>query len=208
MGRLALALLAATALGTAGEWEIGVAGGAGFVRNVGVTGARGTATTGLEPGWTAGVVAGQTLHPNVSGEVRYTFRDSNLKLTSGGTKVTFSGLSHVIHYDVLVHPARGRSRMQPFVAAGLGARVFRGTGTETAFQPLSGFAVLTKTQEVKPMVSAGAGLKYEISERVRIRAEFRDYLSPFPKQVIMPTGGDIKGWLHDFTPMAGISYTF
>jgi hypothetical protein len=196
-------------MGLAGEWELGVIGGSGFVRNLDVTGARGTASAGLEPGWAAGVIAGQNLYPAVSGELRYILRDSTLRLSSGGTKATLSGLSHVIHYDLLVHPVKRDSKVQPFVAGGVGARVFRGTGSEVAFQPLSGFAVLTKTQEVKPVISVGGGFKYVLSDHLRLRVEFRDYISQFPKQVIAPMGSsNIQGWLHDFTPTAGIAYTF
>jgi hypothetical protein len=99
--------------------------------------------------------------------------------------------------------------VQPFAAGGGGARIFRGNGTETAFQALSSFAILTRTQEVKALISVGGGVKYDLSDRLRFRAEFRDYISPFPQQVIAPVDGSkVSGWLHDFTPMAGVSYVF
>lgn len=209
LGRLASVLLLAGAIASAEEFEIGALGGSGFVRNLGVAGTAGGATTGLEPGFAAGGFVSHNMYPRLSGEVRYLFRDSDLKLSSGSTKVTFGAISHLMHYDLVFHTASRRSRVRPFLAGGAGARVFRGTGQETAFQPLTNFAVLTRTQEVKALVSVGGGVKVDLSPRLRLRAEFRDYMSPFPKQVITPVGNSkISGWLHDFMPMAGISYVF
>jgi hypothetical protein len=203
------ALLIACAVAGAEEYEIGAVGGSGFMRSLAVAGAQGTASTGLGPGFAAGAMIGHNLYPRLSGEVRYLFRDSSLQLLSGGVKTTFSGISHLLHYDLLFHAAPSRSKIQPFIAGGGGVRVFRGTGTETAFQALSNFAILTKTQELKPVVAAGAGVKIRVSPRVRFRAEIRDYMSPFPRQVITPvSGASISGWVHDLVPGAGISYIF
>ena len=86
---------------------------------------------------------------------------SNLKLESGGTSTSFSGQTHAVYYDVLIHTGSAReSRTQIFAAVGGGMKIFQGTGKETAFQPLSQFAYLTKTHEVKPMVSFGGGVRY------------------------------------------------
>jgi len=208
---LKISVVALLVIGVAGaeEYEIGALGGSGFMRSVGVAGARGSASTGLEPGFSAGAIVGNDMYSRLSGEVRYLFRDSNLRLRSGDNKVSFGGVSHVIHYDLLYSFAPKRSRVRPFVAGGAGVRVFRGTGRETAFQPLIEYAALTHTREVKPVVSLGAGLRIDLSPRVRFRVEFRDYLSPFPKQVIAPVGGTrISGWIHDVMPLAGISYIF
>jgi hypothetical protein len=88
-------------------------------------------------------------------------------------------------------------------------KVFRGTGKEAAFQPLSQFAYLTRTQEVKPMVSFGGGVKFKLSPRVAMRAEVRDFLTPFPKQVITPApGAKIGTMLHNIVPLVGISYEY
>jgi len=134
---------------------------------------------------------------------------SNLKLQSGGSQVTFSGLSHVVHYDLILHTNRKESRVQYFVAVGGGMRLFTGTGKESAYQPLSQFAYLTKTHEIKPLISAGAGIKYALTERLILRTEFRDYITPFPKEVITPApGAKIGSILQSFVPMVGISYEY
>jgi hypothetical protein len=92
--------------------------------------------------------------------------------------------------------------------AGGGASVY-GTGGEHAYQPASGFALLTRTQELKPLVSAGGGVKVALGDSLQLRLEIRDYITPFPKEVVAPApGARIKGWLHDFVPTAGISVKF
>jgi hypothetical protein len=65
--------------------------------------------------------------------------------------------------------------------------------------------VLTRTSETKPMLSAGAGVKFQ-ANRFTFRAEFRDYISPVPNRIILPVPGtQLTGWMHDLTPMFGIS---
>lgn len=42
-----------------------------------------------------------------------------------------------------------------------------------------------------------------------LRLEFRDYITPFPSDVVAPApGARIKGWLQDFVPTVGISVRF
>jgi hypothetical protein len=134
---------------------------------------------------------------------------SDLRVSSGGQSAAFKGLAHSMHYDILFHTGRARSRVQPFAAAGGGLRVFRGAGTESAYQPLSGFALLTKTSQWVPMATFGGGIKYAIRPRVLLSVEVRDYFSRFPTRVIAPApGSHLAGWLHDVVPMVGISVVF
>jgi hypothetical protein len=59
------------------------------------------------------------------------------------------------------------------------------------------------------MVSLGAGVRFRIANHAFLRFDFRDYLTPFPSRVIMPApGAALSGWMHDFTPMVGISASF
>jgi|GraSoiStandDraft_16_1057320.scaffolds.fasta_scaffold621397_2 hypothetical protein len=191
------------------EWEIGGVGGAGFLNGLTVSNGGGTATTGFKTGAAFGALVGHNLYPKLGGEIRYTFQMSDLKLSSGGTEVTFKGVAHVVHYDVLYHPARRRSRTQPFVAVGAGVKLYRGTGKQAAYQPLNQFAYLTHTSDLRPLISAGGGIKYRINEHTVFRAEVRDYITPFPNKVIAPApGAKVGGWLQDFVPMFGVSWTF
>lgn len=191
------------------QWELGAVGGGGALTNAAVSAPAGTATAGFQAGPAFGAFAANHLSERFGGELRYLFLDSNLKLSSGGAQATFSGVAHAVHYDLIFHPKRRRAGITPFLAAGGGVKVFRGTGKETAYQPLSQFAYLTKTQQVEPLISAGAGLQIPLSPKLFLRTEFRDYITPFPKQVIAPvTGATVGGWLHNFVPTVGLSFGF
>jgi hypothetical protein len=207
--RNSLLFVTAAVAAYAQQWEIGGTVGGSFVPGVSVKGPMGSATTGFQPGIAAGAFIGQKISPRISGEVRYSFMQSNLKLASGGTTATFSGVTHAIWYDVLIHAAPKESRAQWYAAVGGGMKVFRGTGTEQAFQPLSQFAYLTRTQTVKPMLSFGGGVKFELTPHMSFRTEVRDFMTPFPQDVIYPApGAKIGRMLHNIVPMAGLSYDY
>jgi hypothetical protein len=203
---LSILLLAGTCFGQ--RWEFGGTAGGSFLPSRPVTGGAGSASAGFQPGFSAGAFVGQSLNAHISGEIRYTFLQSDLKLSSGGTTATFSGNAHALYYDVLLHTsARPESRTQFFVALGGGMKIFRGTGAEQAYQPLSQFAYFTRTQKVEPMASIGGGVKFKLSPHLAMRAEFRDFLTPFPTELITPAPGEkIGSLLHDFVPMIAISY--
>jgi opacity protein-like surface antigen len=192
------------------DWELGGMASYAFFKNQSLLSPDGPANAGFKSGPAFGGVLGYNT-PNrwIGGEFRYTYQDSPLKVSAGGSEATFGGRSHLVHYDVLIHPPQHRSRLQPFAAVGGGLAVFRGTGDEQAYQPLSNFAILTHTQDLKPLISVGGGLKYQISPRLFFRAEFRDYITRFPTKVITPIPGNtVGGWLNNFVPMFGLSYIF
>jgi outer membrane protein W len=206
---LFICTLGLAGLGHAQEWEIGGIAGAGFMNGLNITTAAASATTGFKTGGAFGAYAGSNLYPHLSGEIRYTYQMSDLKLSSGGTEATFNGISHAVTYELLYHPAPKRSKVQPFVGGGGGIKLFRGTGKESAYQPLSNFAYLTKTQDIRPLITAGGGVKYRISEHLIFRAEIRDFITPFPNKVITPApGAKVSGWINDFVPMFGLAFTF
>lgn len=191
------------------QWELGGAGGYGFYKNQTVSRGSDQASAGFRHGFAVSAVAGHDSTRYMSGEIRYTYRDSDLKLSSGATDVRFPGEAHVVNYDVLLHATPKGSRFRPFFAFGGGIKVFRGTGQESESQPLDNLAVLTKTSELKPLVSIGGGVRYQISKHAFLRFDFRDYMTPFPTEVIAPVpGAKLSGWLHDFVPMVGISAHF
>jgi len=204
-----LALLVFSAPGFAQSWEIGGAAGGGFARRVTASGATGSARTGLDESFAAGAVLVQDLYTRVSGQIRYTFRPSALVVSSGSERAMFDAVSHALHYDLLFHSKPAGSAVRPFLAAGAGVRVFRGTGREAAYQPAQDYVLLTKTQEWKPLISAGGGVQFAVSPRVRLRLELRNYSTPFPRKVLAPAAGaSIKGWLHEIVPLAGIGFAF
>ena len=191
------------------EWEVGAAGGFGFMRNATVTNSTGSVSAGFDNRFAAGGVIGQDLYQHFAGEIRYTFRDNDLVLKGASQKVNMDGNSHLVHYDLLYYAMGKTSRIRPFAAAGGGMRLFDGTGHEYANQPFGDFALLTKTTEVKPLISVGGGVKVSITGHATVRMDFRDYISPFPERLFVTTpGAKIRGWLNDFVPLVGVSYVF
>jgi hypothetical protein len=191
------------------KWEIGGAFGYGISRDVNVSNATVTGKTGLSSGYIATAVGTHHSYEHFSGDFRYAYQKSDLHVTSGSTKATMAGETHTVHYDALVQVKPRRERFRPYGAFGGGLRVFRGTGNPQAFQPLSNMALLTQTRETKPMLSIGGGLSYAITPHWVLRADFRDYVTPFPSKVITASPrSTISGWLHDFSPTVGISGRF
>ena len=203
--RSILVLTVAAAASFAQQWEFGGAGGGGFLNSVPVSGGIGSATAGFQTGAAFGGYVGYSQYKHIGGELRYAYLQSNLRLKSGGSEATFSGMSHVVHYDLIFKTTRNTGKVQLFAAVGGGMKVFRGTGKEAAYQPLNQFGYLTKTQAVKPMASVGGGVKFAISKKVFIRTEIRDYITSFPTQIITPAPGVKYGSiLNDLVPMVGI----
>jgi hypothetical protein len=205
--RSILVLTAAAAAGFAQKWEFGGAGGGGFLNNVAVNGGTASATAGFQTGAVFGGYVGFSQYKHIGGELRYGYLQSNLSLKSGGAEATFSGISHVVHYDLIFKTARNSGKVQLFAAVGGGLKVFRGTGKEAAYQPLNQFGYFTKTQALKPMASVGGGVKFALSKKVFLRTEFRDYITQFPTEIITPPAGMKYGKiLHDFVPMVGLGF--
>lgn len=191
------------------SWELGVAGGYGFYKNVTATNASGEASTGFKPGLAFSAVAGNDISPWFGGEARYTYRQNDLTVSSRGTEVRFDGDSHILNYDFMFHLARRPAAVRPFFAAGAGVKIYRGTGRESARQPLSNFVALTRTSQLVPVASVGAGVKARFSELLSLRVEVRDFASTFPDEVVAPVPGTrARGWLHDIVPMVGLSFNF
>ncbi len=190
-------------------YEVGASGGFGFTRNAEVTNPAGSGRVGLKNQPAVGGWIGFNDYARVGGEFHYLYRLGDLHVEGGGQKADFAAESHLVYYEFLYHSARRESRLRFFAAGGGGMRIFRGTGAEHAYQPASNFAWLTKTREVQGMISAGGGAKFSMGKSMLLRLEFRDYMTPFPKDVITPaTGAKIKGWLHDFVPMVGFGVKF
>jgi hypothetical protein len=208
---LSIVLMSAATTAFAQQWEFGGMGGGGFLSNVSATGSGGigNATAGFAPGAAFGAFLGNNLYRNLSGEIRYEYMQSDLRLSSNGQTAQFTGAAHAIHYDLIYHTNRKESSVQFFAALGGGVKLFRGTGAEEAYQPLSQFGYFTKTQAIKPMVSVGGGFTYRLSRHLYLRTEVRDFITPFPTQVLTPAPGVKYGSiLQDLVPMVGLSYMY
>ncbi|MGI8743514.1 MAG: outer membrane beta-barrel protein [Bryobacteraceae bacterium] len=198
---------ACTAFGQ--KWEVGAGVGGSFYTTQDYKNAAASAKAGLSDGLAASVWLGNNSSRLVGGELRYDYEATDLHLSSGASSASFGAQTHAFHYDLLLHFTPRASRVRPFVAAGGGVKLYRGTGTEAAFQPLSSFALLTKTNDTKGLLSVGAGIKVAITHGLQLRLDAHDYVTPFPTKVIAPAlGASTSGWLQDFVAMAGLSITF
>jgi outer membrane protein W len=190
------------------RWEFGGGVGGGFYTSQDVSASGGSASAKFQTGIAGGAWLANNGQGHWSGELRYEYQMGNMALSSGGTTATFGAHTQQFHYDVMWHATPSESRIRPFISAGAGIKLYQGTGSEVAYQPLSNFALLTKQQDLTALASVGAGVKFQISQHVQLRLDVHDYLTPFPKTVITPNvGAKVSGWLQDFVPMVGISYT-
>jgi hypothetical protein len=188
------------------NWEVGGAAGYGLSRDVPVTAGSASGSTGLAPGVAFGALLGNQISTRIGGEARYTYQSNDLRVSSGSTKATAGAESHAIHYDVLIHAAKDEAPVRPFLAAGAGVRLYRGTGGEPSFQPLNNLVVLSHTNEAQPLISVGGGVKFSIGRRALLRLDFRDYATPLPSSLLAaPPNSKITGWVHDFVFLIGIS---
>lgn len=203
-----LALASGPAL-LAQSWDIGVGVGAPFYNSQTITNPIGNASASLGTGWVASAWVGNNLRGHWGGELRYDYENADLKLSSGSTHATFGANTQSVHYDFIFHFASQEAAIRPFVAGGAGIRFYNGTGKETVTQPLMGVGLLTKTTDATPLVSIAGGIKFNLNQRMQLRVELHDFMTPFPTKVIAPArGSKTGGWLMDFVPMGALAFTF
>lgn len=191
------------------EGEIGAAAGYGTYRNGTVYAPAGKATAGIRNRFAVSAVLSEEKYERLGGEIRYTYQDGDPFLSAGATKTNVQGQSHTIHYDALFHFRGKPARIRPYMAAGFGAKVYRVSGPANPSQPLSDIAMLTTRTDVKPVFTAGGGVKIRLGGKVVVRLDFRDYVTPFPKKLIAPAPfGTGRGFFQQFTPLVGVGYTF
>jgi hypothetical protein len=192
------------------KWEVGVGGGGGFYTSQTFANpVAGDADGKLASGFAVSGWLDNNIGEVLGGELRYDFQTGDLKLSSSGANVGFAAKTNAIHYDLVVHFAPPGSHVRPFIAAGAGVKIYSGTGSEQAFQPLSNIALLSKTRDTVPLISVGGGVKVALSKSAVLRLEVHDYLTTFPKKVIVPAeGSSVGGWLSDFVVMAGLGFSF
>src|SRR5580698_805892 len=105
-----IVMMSAASAAFAQQWEFGAVGGVGLLNNVSVDGTAASAKAGFATGAVGGVFFGQNLYRNLSGEIRYEYFQSDLRLSSGGQSTQFTGAAHALHYDLLYHTNRKESR--------------------------------------------------------------------------------------------------
>lgn len=208
-GRLAVVALAACAAASAEQWEIGGGVGYGLYRKGTVFSPAGTAQAGIRSRFAATFVAGDDMYRYWGSEVRYTYHDGDPFIQGGGQKVNIQGQSHAFHYDVLVYVRPREVRVRPYFAGGPGAKLYVVSGPAPVRQPFAGIATLTTTDQAKFLVSVGGGVKVQLARHLLARFDFRDYITTFPRKLILPApSGTARGLFQQFTPLVGLSATF
>jgi hypothetical protein len=205
-----LGALAFTPAALAQKWEVGGGIGGSFFTSETVTNPSGNANASMANGLSASFWLDNNSPSNrFGGEFRYDYENTGLKLSADGTNVNFGADTHAVHYDFVMHFASTEARVRPFLSAGGGVKVYRGTGMEEAYQPLYNVALLTKTNQIEPLISVGGGIKVALSPTWLLRFEVHDNMTPFPVNVIAPAqGSKVGGWLQDFVAMVGVSAAF
>jgi hypothetical protein len=200
-------LFAGTCL--AQQWEIGGAVGYGFYHDARVNAPGAEAQVGIRNRFAAGFVVTENLYDHFSGEVRYTYQDGDPFVRFNGVTANMQGQSHAVTYDALFHIRGREARLRPFFAAGAGGKYYRVTGPEPHPQPFPTIVRLVDQNDWQFVASLGGGISYVIGRRVVLRADFRDYITPFPDHVFVPVKGATgRGIFNQFTPLFGISYGF
>ena len=189
------------------EFGVGVMGS--FYDSKSFTGPGGSAKGGFESGLGGSIWLGQNMYRRIGGELRYDLALNDMKLDGGNTKVTFGSKTHAFHYDVHFHLTDRGGKVRPYALFGAGVKFYEGNGVERAFQPLQTVAVLSQGSQITPLITFGGGVKFQLTNKVNMRLEFRNNMTPFPKKLIAATrstGGD--GWTNNLLPMVGISLLF
>jgi hypothetical protein len=191
------------------EWEVAALGGFAWNNNASIVNPTGTAQVGMENRVAFGASFTQNKYRHVSGEIRYMFLAGDPLLRFQGIEAKTSGYANLVHYDLLFHPRLTEERFRPYVAAGGGVKVYSGTGRSFFEQPLLNFALLRPVNQAEPLISLGGGIKYRVKRHVQLQLDFRTYLSPTPDSLFRANlVSRIQGWIFDFVPTLGVSYTF
>ena len=181
--------------------------GYGLYRNGNVTGPAGTATAGFGDSFAAGAVFGEDMYAHLSGEIRYLFQNGDPFVSAAGAQGSIRGQSHAIHYDLLIEARRREYRLRPYLIVGGGVKDYLTRGAAPAAQPIPQIVSLAARNQVSALWAAGAGVRYRLRDRVYVRADFLDYMTPFPKHLFPPApGGSDHGILHQLTPTLGITF--
>jgi hypothetical protein len=191
------------------HYEIGANIGHGVYRDGSIYSTSGTAQAGIRNRFAAGIILGDEFSKYVSAEFHYLYHDGHPFLQAPGVKSDIQGNSDSLTCDLLFHFKTREHRWRPFLAGGSGAKEYVIAGPEPFPQAIPQIASLTANDVWTVVFSAGGGMKFRVIPHVVLRAEFRDYLTTFPRQQIVPAPHNTaRGIFQQFTPLFGVSYTF
>jgi opacity protein-like surface antigen len=204
-----LLLLVACTSAIAADCELGANLGYGIYRNGTIYGAGIDAQAGMRNRFSTGIDLTYDFSQYVAAQFAYLYHDGHPYLSPPGGIADIQGQSHALTVGMLFHFRRTDSRLRPFVSGATGAKGYIIAGPEPFPQPFPSIASLTENDVWKVVFSVGGGVRYRLSPRVMLRAEFRDYLTTFPRQQIVPAPHNTaRGIFEQFTPLFGIGYVF
>jgi hypothetical protein len=191
------------------QYEIGATVGYGVYRDGTIYSASGTADAGIRNRFAAGILLADEFSNYVSAEFNYLYHDGHPYLQAPGVKADIQGNSDALTCGLLFHFKPREHRWRPFLAGGTGAKEYVIAGPAPFPQPIPQIASLTTNDVWKVVFSAGGGVKVRLIPHMFLRAEFRDYLTTFPRQEIVPAPHNTaRGIFEQFTPLFGVTYTF
>lgn len=191
------------------RYELGATVGYGFYRDGTIYSASGTAEAGIQNRFTAGILLADEFSNYVSAEFDYLYHDGHPFLQAPGVKSDIQGNSDALTCGLLFHFKPRENRWRPFLAGGVGAKEYVIAGPEPFPQAIPQIASLTTNDVWKVVFSAGGGVKVRLIQHLVLRVEFRDYITTFPRQEIVPAPHNTaRGMFEQFTPLLGLGYTF
>jgi opacity protein-like surface antigen len=208
MSKYLIALLFAAAI-SAQQFEIGATVGYSLYHDGTIFSSSGTANAGIRNRFAAGINIGEEISDYVSAEFRYVYHDGHPFLQAPGVKSDIQGNSDALTYAMLFHFKKPDHRSRPFLAGGAGAKEYVIAGPAPFPQPIPQIASLTTNDVWKVAFDVGGGVKIRLIPHMLLRAEFRDYITTFPRQQIVPAPHNTaRGIFEQFTPLFGVSYIF
>lgn len=191
------------------RFEVGADIGYGWYRDGSIYSPDGSVQAGIRNRFAAGIDLADEFSEYVSAQFSYLYHDGHPFLQGDGVKSDIQGQSHALTMELLFHFARRDRRFRPFLAGGTGAKEYVIAGPAPYPQPIPQIASLTTNDVWKVVFSAGGGVTYMLRPHMLVRAEFRDYLTTFNRQEIVPAPHNTaRGIFEQFTPLVGLSYTF
>lgn len=204
-----LAVILFVTAACAQPWELGADIGYGIYRDGTIFSDSGTAQAGILNRFAAGIVLGDEFSKYVSAEIQYLYHDGHPYLDFAGVRTDIQGNSDALTYNLLFHFKTREHRWRPFLEGGAGGKEYVVAGPAPYPQPIPQIASLTTNDVWKAVFSAGGGIKLRVLKQMEMRVEFRDYLTTFPRQEIVPAPHNTaRGIFEQFTPLFGVAYIF
>jgi len=150
---------------------------------------------------TGGFLVGYRYHLNrwLSAEANYGFDRDTQRYFSGGGLSRVQSDVHTATADAAVSLPFSIARLNPYVLGGGGSLIFHPTGNAGGFVPGA-------DTQAKGTFLYGAGVNYELTRSVSLRAEYRGYV--YKDADFGIRGLNTDSWTHTAQPSAGIVFRF